>query len=81
MMQVFVRFRNVELHNLVSEGCGAVDSIQDTSEDELQLVLVLELLDGGEMLEHIRELKKYSEKIAAHLFKQQLAAIATLHKR
>jgi serine/threonine protein kinase len=43
--------------------------------------MVLELLKGGELLEHIQEIKKYTERKAAQLFVQILRAVAHMHSK
>jgi hypothetical protein len=50
-------------------------------EDDKQLVMILEMMKGGEVLEHLKTITKYSEKAAAALFRQQLSALAHLHTR
>eukprot|EP00192_Tetraselmis_astigmatica_P005061 CAMPEP_0117662494 /NCGR_PEP_ID=MMETSP0804-20121206/8081_1 /TAXON_ID=1074897 /ORGANISM="Tetraselmis astigmatica, Strain CCMP880" /LENGTH=477 /DNA_ID=CAMNT_0005469393 /DNA_START=171 /DNA_END=1605 /DNA_ORIENTATION=- len=50
-------------------------------EDSDILVLVLELLSGGEMLRHIQEIKHYTERQAAVLFSQISLALAHMHSK
>lgn len=55
--------------------------LKEYYEDDKQLVMILEMLKGGEVLEHLKTITKYSEKAAAALFRQQLSALAHLHTR
>lgn len=55
--------------------------IIEHSETAEQLVLVLEYLGGGGLLEHLTEVEHYSEAAAAALFKQMLQAVCFMHSR
>uniref|UniRef100_A0A7S1SMM9 Protein kinase domain-containing protein n=1 Tax=Tetraselmis chuii TaxID=63592 RepID=A0A7S1SMM9_9CHLO len=56
-------------------------TMMDHYENSDQIVMVLELLKGGELLEHIQEIKKYTERKAAQLFVQILRAVAHMHSK
>jgi len=55
-------------------------SLKDVYEDRRRLVLVLEYMKGGELLQHLRKKKFYSEKEASVIIKKVIHAIAYLHK-
>eukprot|EP00873_Tetraselmis_striata_P029145 jgi/Tetstr1/449409/TSEL_036504.t1 len=50
-------------------------------EDERQLVMVLELLQGGEVLTELKSIHRYSEKVAAALCREMLSGLAHIHDR
>eukprot|EP01114_Cavostelium_apophysatum_P024052 TRINITY_DN9285_c1_g1_i1.p1 TRINITY_DN9285_c1_g1~~TRINITY_DN9285_c1_g1_i1.p1 ORF type:complete len:401 (+),score=116.65 TRINITY_DN9285_c1_g1_i1:189-1391(+) len=54
-------------------------TLKEVFEDRKRLILVLELMRGGEVLEQLRKRKYYSEKEACHLMKKILSAVAFLH--
>jgi serine/threonine protein kinase len=54
---------------------------QESYEDNNQLVMVLELLQGGELLEHLKSVKHYSEQKAAQLFRQIADAVYFMHEK
>lgn len=43
--------------------------------------MVLELLQGGELLEHLKSVKHYSEQKAAQLFRQIADAVYFMHEK
>eukprot|EP00951_Prasinocladus_malaysianus_P039916 scaffold452305_cov52-Prasinocladus_malaysianus.AAC.1 len=55
--------------------------MKDSYEDRDHLILVLENLKGGELLEHIQEITHYSEQKAAILFCQLAKAVAHMHSK
>eukprot|EP01117_Protostelium_nocturnum_P007098 TRINITY_DN2544_c0_g1_i1.p1 TRINITY_DN2544_c0_g1~~TRINITY_DN2544_c0_g1_i1.p1 ORF type:complete len:375 (-),score=122.20 TRINITY_DN2544_c0_g1_i1:39-1163(-) len=54
--------------------------LRDVFEDRRRLVLVLELMSGGHLLEHIQKRKWYSEKEAGVLMRKIMEGVAYLHK-
>ncbi|KAG2444853.1 hypothetical protein HXX76_001594 [Chlamydomonas incerta] len=75
-----------EVTNLIAEAkflrtmdCPFLLKCLETSHDDEWLVLILEYLSGGEMLEHLHKVKKYTEMEAAKLFAQVVSAISYLH--
>jgi calcium-dependent protein kinase len=46
-----------------------------------QLVIVLELLKGGGLLEHLFEVEHYSESEAAYIFRQLVSAVEYVHSK
>jgi serine/threonine protein kinase len=48
-------------------------------DDDKNLALVLEFLDGGGLLGRLNQVEHYSEAEAAELFKQLLSAVACMH--
>jgi serine/threonine protein kinase len=56
-------------------------TMSEKFEDENQLVLVLECLEGGGLLEHLCVVENYSEAQAAFLFTQMVKAIQYMHSR
>jgi serine/threonine protein kinase len=50
-------------------------------EDPKHLVMALEYLRGGGLLEHLGEVEHYSEAVAAQLFTQMLLAVQYMHSR
>ncbi|KAG2496245.1 hypothetical protein HYH03_005843 [Edaphochlamys debaryana] len=59
--------------------CPYLVKCEDFTYTDEWLVLVLEYLGGGEMLDHIHKVVKYTEADAARLFAQIVSAIAYLH--
>jgi len=55
-------------------------TLKEVFEDRRRLVLVLEFMKGGELLQHIRKKKFYSEKEASFIIKKVIQAAAYLHK-
>ena len=43
--------------------------------------MVLEMLQGGELLEHLKSVKFYKEQKAAQLFRQIASAVQFMHER
>ncbi|GIL50851.1 hypothetical protein Vafri_6844 [Volvox africanus] len=75
-----------EVANLVAESkflrsldCPFLLRCQETDASEEWLVLVLEYMAGGEIMDHIHKVKKYTEADAAKLFAQMVSAISYLH--
>lgn len=66
------------LHEL--QHCNIVKLIKE-HETPQHLVMVLEYLKGGGLLEHLIEVEHYSEGQAAHLFSQILSAVRYMHDR
>jgi len=58
-----------------------VINLKESYEDSYQLVMVLELLQGGELLEHLKSVKHYSEQKAAQLFRQIADAVYFMHEK
>eukprot|EP00873_Tetraselmis_striata_P042254 jgi/Tetstr1/462518/TSEL_007507.t1 len=56
-------------------------ALLDHYENSEQMVMVLELLKGGELLQHIQEIRQYTERKAAQLFIQILSAVAHMHSK
>mmetsp|Transcript_33989 Transcript_33989/g.60690 ORF Transcript_33989/g.60690 Transcript_33989/m.60690 type:complete len:439 (-) Transcript_33989:334-1650(-) len=56
-------------------------NLKESYEDNNQLVMVLELLQGGELLEHLKSVKHYSEQKAAQLFRQIADAVYFMHEK
>jgi len=54
--------------------------LKEVYEDRKRLILVLEFMKGGELLQHIRRKKFYSEKEASIIIKKVIEAAAYLHK-
>ncbi|GFR39751.1 hypothetical protein Agub_g235, partial [Astrephomene gubernaculifera] len=52
---------------------------RDVFETKYHMVMVLEYLSGGEMLDHLHRVEHYSEVQAARLFAQVASAVAYLH--
>jgi len=55
-------------------------TLKEVFEDRKRLVLVLELMKGGELLQRLRRKKFYSEKEASNIIRKVLEATAYLHK-
>jgi len=55
-------------------------TLKEVYEDRKRLVLIMELMRGGELLEQIRKKKYYSEKEASAIARQIIEAISYLHK-
>lgn len=53
----------------------------EAQDSPMCLILVLEYLKGGGLLEQLYEVEHYTEAQAAHLFRQILSAIAHMHER
>ena len=53
----------------------------EEQETPQHLVMVLEYLQGGGLLEHLKEVEHYNEAQAAHLFSQILSAVHYMHTR
>ncbi|XP_076359815.1 ribosomal protein S6 kinase alpha-5-like isoform X1 [Tachypleus tridentatus] len=49
--------------------------------DEVHTFVVLELLEGGELLERIRQKAKFTEKEAGHIFRKLVSAVHFMHSR
>jgi len=58
-----------------------VVDLQDCIEDQNAIVMVLELLKGGELLQHIKRVEKLSETQAKNLFRQVAQAVAHIHSK
>uniref|UniRef100_A0A061SES5 Kinase-like protein n=1 Tax=Tetraselmis sp. GSL018 TaxID=582737 RepID=A0A061SES5_9CHLO len=56
-------------------------TLKESYEDEAQLVMVLERLKGGELLEHLKAIKFYCEQKAAQLFVQIARAVNFMHEK
>jgi len=54
--------------------------LKEVYEDRKRLILVLEFMKGGELLQHIRRKKFYSEKEASSIIQKVIEAAAYLHK-
>ncbi|KXZ55337.1 hypothetical protein GPECTOR_3g469 [Gonium pectorale] len=59
--------------------CPYLLKCYETTATEEWLVMVLEYLSGGEMLDHIHKVKKYTEAEAGKLFAQVVSAASYLH--
>jgi len=55
-------------------------TLKEVFEDRKRLILVLEFMKGGELLQRIRKKKRYSEKEASYIIKKVVQAAAYLHK-
>lgn len=55
--------------------------MEDVFEDEVNYYLVLELVSGGELFEHLITKGSYSEKTAAAILRDLADALRFLHKR
>ena len=53
----------------------------DDAENDHHLIMALEFLQGGGLLEHLHEVEHYSEAEAAHLFTQMLRAVHYMHSK
>jgi len=53
--------------------------MSDDVDDGDNLIIVLEFLKGGGLLEHLFEVEHYTEAQAAYLFQQLLHAVAYMH--
>lgn len=56
-------------------------AMTDHMDDDKNLAMCLEFLDGGGLLERLNEVEHYSEAEAAELFGQMLAAVAYMHSQ
>ncbi|KAG2496244.1 hypothetical protein HYH03_005842 [Edaphochlamys debaryana] len=59
--------------------CPYLLKCRDVGHNDDWLVLVLEYLTGGEVLQHLHKVKRYTESDAARLFAQIVSAISYLH--
>jgi calcium/calmodulin-dependent protein kinase I len=55
-------------------------TLRDVYEDRKRLVLVMDCMRGGDLLQHIKKKKYFSEKEASSIIKKVIKAIAYLHK-
>jgi len=56
-------------------------NLKESFEDNFQLVMVIEWLRGGELLEHLKSVKHYNEQKAAQLFRQIADAVRFMHEK
>lgn len=56
-------------------------TMSEEMEDENQLVMALEYLKGGGLLEHLFEVEHYTEAQAAFLFTQMVKAVQYMHSK
>ncbi|KAG2496221.1 hypothetical protein HYH03_005819 [Edaphochlamys debaryana] len=75
-----------EIANLIAEAkylqsldCPYLLKCREYATNGDWLVLVLEYMTGGEMFDHIFQVKKYTEAMAAKLFAQVVSAVSYLH--
>ncbi|KAG2448619.1 hypothetical protein HYH02_006508 [Chlamydomonas schloesseri] len=64
---------------LLTLDCPYLIKCYEAVHDGTHLFLVLELLTGGELLDHIHKVHNYTERQAANLFAQVVSAISYLH--
>ncbi|EFJ40791.1 hypothetical protein VOLCADRAFT_119868 [Volvox carteri f. nagariensis] len=64
---------------LRSLDCPFLLSCHETAANKDWLLLVLEYLSGGEIMDHLHKVMKYTEAEAAKLFAQVVSAISYLH--
>ncbi|PNW88566.1 hypothetical protein CHLRE_01g034900v5 [Chlamydomonas reinhardtii] len=64
---------------LLTLDCPYLIKCYETTHDGVHLFLVLEMLTGGELLDHIHKVHNYTERQAANLFAQVVSAISYLH--
>ena len=62
-------------------GMPNVVQLEEVIEDEKHTYIVMELMQGGELLERIREMKKFTEGMARVYFKQIMEAVAQVHEK
>jgi len=85
----FVRREQTEPSELLNEvelmreasGHPGFVKILDVYEDEVNYILVMELVRGGELFDKIAQLTSYSEKRVARLVSQIVSALAFLHSK
>uniref|UniRef100_A0A0M3HT25 Ribosomal protein S6 kinase n=1 Tax=Ascaris lumbricoides TaxID=6252 RepID=A0A0M3HT25_ASCLU len=53
----------------------------DVISDNLHIYLVLELLEGGELLSRIKKMETFTEALAGNIMRQLVSAVAYLHSR
>ena len=64
------------------EECRDMDNVvqlEEVLEDDKHTYIVMELLKGGELLQRIREMKKFTESVARNYFKQLIEAVSQIH--
>uniref|UniRef100_A0A0N5AVM8 Ribosomal protein S6 kinase n=1 Tax=Syphacia muris TaxID=451379 RepID=A0A0N5AVM8_9BILA len=66
---------------ILSLVCGHPNIVKliETISDSLHIYLVMELLEGGELLSRIRKMETFTEAKAAKIMKQLVSAVAFLH--
>lgn len=76
--------REVEIMNKVAGHPNVVNLIK-THEDRQRFVLVMDLVNGGDVMSRIEQLlelnQHFSEKVASGFFRQMLAAVRHCHSR
>merc|ERR1719326_2769382 len=73
------RFK-LEIHIMKVLDHANIIKLYENFEGHKNIYLVMELCTGGELFDRIIEEEKFSEKKAAHIMKQILAAIFYCHK-
>lgn len=63
------------------QGHPNIVSLKEVFQDESHTFIVLELLEGGELLSRIRERKRFTESEANRVFKQLVWAVGYLHSK
>lgn len=64
--------------------CRDMDNVvqlEEVLEDDKHTYIVMELLKGGELLQRIRESKKFTEAAARNYFRQILDAVEQIHQK
>lgn len=68
----------------LADGCGPADTHHRDRgwlrHPQLHTYLVLELLRGGELLEHIRKKRHFSESEASQILRSLVSAVSFMHE-
>ncbi|MCP9264116.1 putative ribosomal protein S6 kinase alpha-2 [Dirofilaria immitis] len=72
--------REASILNLVS-GHPNIVRLIDVQSDSLHIYLIMELLEGGELLTRIKKMETFTEAQAGKIMKQLVSAVAYLHFR
>lgn len=63
------------------QGHSNIVNLIEVYQDEIHTYIVLELLKGGELLDRIRQNKRFTEIEAGHIFRGLTSAVAFMHSR
>ncbi|CAF0970742.1 unnamed protein product [Brachionus calyciflorus] len=63
------------------QGHDNIVKLYDVLQDDLHTYIIMELLNGGELFDRLRELKKFTEKEASQLMKSLISAIQYIHSQ
>lgn len=72
--------REIRILELVNPHKNIVQFVEALS-DPLHYYLVMELLEGGELLQRLRTMTKFTEAHACNLMNQLVSAVAHIHRK